>query len=43
MFLSIKLQIFFCLLEKATDGTQASENWALFMDVCDLVNETEEG
>ncbi|KAK2169905.1 hypothetical protein LSH36_6g13051 [Paralvinella palmiformis] len=31
------------MIEKATDGTQASENWALFMDVCDLVNETEEG
>ncbi|KAJ8912954.1 hypothetical protein NQ315_000009 [Exocentrus adspersus] len=30
-------------LEQATDGTLASENWALNMEICDLVNETEEG
>ncbi|XP_041362666.1 target of Myb protein 1-like isoform X2 [Gigantopelta aegis] len=31
------------LIEKATDGTQPSENWALFMEVCDVINETDEG
>lgn len=30
-------------LEQATDGTLASENWALNMEICDLVNETEDG
>ena len=29
--------------EKATDGGQASENWAMFMEICDVVNETEDG
>ncbi|BFZ17739.1 hypothetical protein BsWGS_20778 [Bradybaena similaris] len=31
------------LIEQATDGCQASENWALYMEVCDIINETEEG
>ena len=31
------------MIEKATDGSQASENWGLFMEVCDVINETEEG
>ncbi|XP_052769884.1 target of Myb1 membrane trafficking protein-like isoform X2 [Mya arenaria] len=31
------------LIERATDGTQPSENWGLYMEVCDMVNETEEG
>lgn len=30
-------------LEQATDASLASENWALNMEICDLVNETEEG
>ncbi|KAG5879995.1 hypothetical protein JTB14_010114 [Gonioctena quinquepunctata] len=30
-------------IEQATDATLASENWALNMEICDLVNETEEG
>lgn len=29
--------------EQATDGTLASENWSLNMEICDMVNETEEG
>ncbi|KAK3090173.1 hypothetical protein FSP39_009722, partial [Pinctada imbricata] len=29
--------------ERATDGSQASENWGLFMEVCDTINETDEG
>lgn len=33
----------FFFLESATDGTLASENWALNMEICDLVNETEDG
>ncbi|KAL8623452.1 hypothetical protein ACOMHN_061965 [Nucella lapillus] len=31
------------LIERATDGAQAAENWGLFMEVCDLINETDEG
>ncbi|KAF5273677.1 hypothetical protein FQA39_LY07367 [Lamprigera yunnana] len=30
-------------IEQATNGTLASENWALNMEICDLVNETEDG
>lgn len=29
--------------EQATDGTLASENWSLNMEICDMVNETEDG
>ncbi|XP_043375912.1 target of Myb protein 1 isoform X3 [Dermochelys coriacea] len=29
--------------EKATDGSLQSENWALNMEICDIINETEEG
>ncbi|KAL5018634.1 hypothetical protein ScPMuIL_004356 [Solemya velum] len=31
------------LVERATDGTQVSENWGLFMEICDKINETDEG
>ncbi|XP_050392009.1 TOM1-like protein 2 isoform X2 [Patella vulgata] len=31
------------MIEKSTDGSQASENWGLFMEICDLINETDEG
>ncbi|GAB1602488.1 target of Myb protein 1-like isoform X2 [Argonauta hians] len=31
------------LIEKASDGSQASENWTLFLDACDIINETDEG
>lgn len=31
------------ILEQATDGSLASENWALNMEICDLVNESEDG
>ncbi|XP_041085277.1 TOM1-like protein 2 isoform X4 [Polyodon spathula] len=30
-------------IEKATDGSLQSEDWALNMEVCDIINETEEG
>ncbi|XP_066156743.1 TOM1-like protein 2 isoform X2 [Euwallacea fornicatus] len=30
-------------IEQATDGSLASENWALNMEICDMINETEEG
>ncbi|KAF6203068.1 hypothetical protein GE061_003481 [Apolygus lucorum] len=30
-------------IEQATDGSLASENWALNMEICDLINETEDG
>ncbi|KAL8619179.1 hypothetical protein ACOMHN_049961 [Nucella lapillus] len=31
------------LIERATDGSQASENWGMFMEVCDAINEEDEG
>ncbi|KAH3872439.1 hypothetical protein DPMN_035655 [Dreissena polymorpha] len=37
-------QFLLCVLvERATDGSQPSENWAVYMEVCDRINETEEG
>ncbi|KAH6942196.1 hypothetical protein HPB50_001765 [Hyalomma asiaticum] len=30
-------------IEQATDASLASENWALNMEICDLVNDTDEG
>lgn len=30
-------------IEQATDGSLASENWALNIEICDLINETEDG
>jgi len=37
----------FCLnyvqIEKATDVSQASEDWTLYMEICDVINSTEEG
>lgn len=29
--------------EKATDGSLQTEDWALNMEICDIINETEEG
>lgn len=31
------------LIEKASDVSQASEDWALYMEICDLINDTEDG
>lgn len=33
---------FFNYLEQATDASLASENWALNMEICDIINETED-
>ncbi|XP_044297034.1 target of Myb protein 1 isoform X1 [Varanus komodoensis] len=30
-------------IEKATDGARQNEDWALNMEICDIINETEEG
>ncbi|XP_055993458.1 target of Myb1 membrane trafficking protein isoform X2 [Sorex fumeus] len=30
-------------IERATDGSLQSEDWALNMEICDIINETEEG
>lgn len=30
-------------IELATDGGLASENWSLNMEICDMINDTEEG
>ena len=29
--------------DKATDGNLPSEDWAANIDICDIINETEEG
>lgn len=29
--------------ERATDGSLQSEDWALNMEICDIINETEDG
>jgi hypothetical protein len=36
---------FFCSVfpEQATDAALASENWALNMEICDIINDTEDG
>ena len=31
------------VIEEATDSNHASENWALILEVCDLINATEDG
>lgn len=31
------------ITEQATDGWQGAEDWALNMEICDLINETEDG
>lgn len=36
------LIIFFSISENATDAALASENWALNMEICDLINESSE-
>ena len=43
MYFHFKSVFVFILTERATDGTQPSENWALFMEVCDVINETDDG
>lgn len=35
--------IFLYFTEKATDGSLQSEDWTLNMEICDIINETEEG
>jgi hypothetical protein len=31
------------VLEQATDASLASENWGLNIEICDIINETEDG
>jgi len=33
----------FVVVEKATDVCQVSEDWGLYMEICDLVNSSEDG
>lgn len=30
-------------LERATDGSLQSEDWTLNMEICDIINDTEDG
>lgn len=39
----LKSFILLFLTEKATDGSLQSEDWTLNMEICDIINETEEG
>lgn len=32
-----------CVTERATDGSLQSEDWTLNMEICDIINETEDG
>ncbi|XP_016045086.2 TOM1-like protein 2 isoform X2 [Erinaceus europaeus] len=41
--LAVSWSIFSPFLEKATDGSLQSEDWTLNMEICDIINETEEG
>uniref|UniRef100_A0A8L0DVD9 Target of myb1 like 2 membrane trafficking protein n=1 Tax=Oncorhynchus mykiss TaxID=8022 RepID=A0A8L0DVD9_ONCMY len=34
---------FSMVIEKATDGGLQAEDWTLNMEICDIINETEEG
>jgi len=36
-------EYFFIISESATDGSLPSENWTLNMEICDIINETEDG
>lgn len=38
-----KLNVFLAKTERATDATMSDEDWALNMEICDLVNEQDEG
>lgn len=40
---SINQNCDFCFIEEATDGSQASENWAVFLEICDIINDTDDG
>lgn len=37
------LSVLFSSIEKATDGSLQSEDWTLNMEICDIINETEDG
>lgn len=39
----VKRFIFLYFTEKATDGSLQTEDWTLNMEICDIINETEEG
>lgn len=38
----INIIILFCS-DKATDGSLEGEDWALNMEICDIINETDDG
>lgn len=40
---TVSFGLIFFFSEQATEASLSSENWALNMEICDLVNETEDG
>lgn len=43
MFNFINNRAFVSITEQATDGSLPSENWALNMEICDIINSTADG
>lgn len=42
-FIALVFNICLVISESATDGNLPSENWTLNMEICDIINETEDG
>lgn len=40
---SMGISLSVVISEKATDGNLPSEDWAANIEICDVINETEEG
>lgn len=42
LYIVCTLYIIF-VIEKATDSALPSEDWALIIEICDIINETDDG
>lgn len=40
---AITVYVLFIFVEQATDASLLSEDWALFMEICDMINDSDEG